>query len=78
MYAFQADENAVPVFYVNKETWDENYKWIICNCLQQRRCYLLVEPSLEVTNRYVEFTLETVADFNKNRKAIEKVMGIKK
>lgn len=77
MYNFQADENAVPIFYVNKATWTELYKSIILQCLYYRMCYILVEPDIDVLNRMVEITCMCRADFIDNYDVIEKTLGIK-
>ena len=51
-YFFQTDKNAVPVFYINKATWTEEYKRIISLCAHNRKCYLIIEPDPQICNRY--------------------------
>ena len=77
MYNFQADKNAIPIFYVNKATWTEYYKSIIHQCLNDRMCYILVESDIDVLNRMVEITCMCRADFTDNYDVIEKALGIK-
>ena len=77
MYNFQADKNGVPIFYVNKATWTDHYKSVIRQCLNDRMCYILVEPDPDVAIRMVEITCMCVADFMDNYDVIEKVLGIK-
>lgn len=76
MYNFQGDSNAVPVFYINKNTWTEGYKRVIHQCLLDRMCYILVEPDPNVSIRMVEFTCMCRADFEKNYENIEKILDI--
>ena len=56
IFFFQIDENAVPVFYINKATWTEEYKRIISLCAYNRKCYLIIEPDTQNKNRYCEIT----------------------
>ena len=58
-YFFQIDENAIPVFYINKATWTEEYKRIISLCAYNRKCYLIVEPDPQICNRYYEIYIVT-------------------
>lgn len=60
---FQANKNTVPIFYVNKATWTDHYKSVIRQCLNDRMCYILVEPDPDVAIRMVEITCMCVADF---------------
>lgn len=71
MYSFQIDSNTVPVFYINKQCWNDNYKRIIHYCLENRMCFLLVEPG-DQTKRCLEITCECIADFVNFYDLIEK------
>lgn len=64
-YFFQTDENAVPVFYINKATWTEEYKRIISLCAYNRKCYLIIEPDPQICNRYYEITCMCLIDLEK-------------
>ena len=75
-YFFQTDENAVPVFYINKATWTEEYKRIISLCAYNRKCYLIIEPDPQVCNRYCEITCMCLIDFEKNYELINHLLGL--
>ena len=64
-YFFQTDKNAVPVFYINKATWTEEYKRIISLCAYNIKCYLIIEPDPQICNRYYEITCMCLIDFEK-------------
>ena len=64
-YFFQTDKNAIPVFYINKATWTEEYKRIISLCAYNRKCYLIIEPDPQICNRYYEITCMCLIDFEK-------------
>ena len=74
-YFFQIDENTVP-FYINKETWTEEYKRIISLCVYNRKCYLIVEPDPQICNRYYEITCLSLIDFEKNYELINHLLGL--
>ena len=75
-YFFQIDENTVPVFYINKETWTEEYKRIISLYVYNRKCYLIVEPDPQICNRYYEITCLSLIDFEKNYELINHLLGL--
>ena len=75
-YFFQIDENVVPVFYINKATWTQEYKRIISLCAYNRKCYLIVEPYPQICNRYYEITCLSLIDFEKNYKLINHLLGL--
>jgi len=75
-YFFQTDENAVPVFYINKATWTEEYKRIISSCAYNRKCYLFVEPDLQICNRYCEIVCMCLADFTEQENLISHLLGL--
>ena len=75
-YFFQTDENAVPVFYINKATWTNEYKRIISLCAYNRKCYLIVELDSQVCNRYCEITCMCLKDFEKNYELIDYLLGL--
>ena len=75
-YFFQIDENTVQVFYINKETWTEEYKRIISLCVYNRKCYLIVEPDPQICNRYYEITCLSLIDFEKNYELINHLLGL--
>ncbi len=69
-YFFQTDENAAPVFYINKASWTNEYKRIISLCAYNRKCYLIVEPDPQICNRYCEIICMSLIDFEKNHELI--------
>ena len=75
-YFFQIDENAVPVFYINKATWTEEYKRIISLCASNRKCYLIIEPDPQICNRYYEITCMCLIDLEKNYELIDRLLGL--
>ena len=75
-YFFQIDENVVPVFYINKATWTEEYKRIINLCAYNRKCYLIVEPYPQICNRYYEITCLNLIDFEKNYELINRLLRL--
>ena len=75
-YFFQTDKNAVPVFYINKATWTEEYKRIISLCAYNRKCYLIVEPDPQICNRYCEIICMSLIDFEKNHEFINHLLGL--
>lgn len=75
-YFFQTDENAVPVFYINKATWTEECKRIISLCAYNRKCYLIIEPDPQVCNRYCEITCMCLIDLEKNYELIDRLLGL--
>ncbi len=75
-YFFQIDENVVPVFYINKATWTQEYKRIISLCAYNRKCYLIVEPYPQICNRYYEITCLSLIDFEKNYELINHLLGL--
>lgn len=77
LYNFQIDKNTIPVFYVNKNTWTDEYKNIIHLCLSERRCYVIVEPDPNICNRYVEYSLICRVDFYECYEQIDHLLGLK-
>ena len=75
-YFFQTDENAAPVFYINKASWTEEYKRIISLCAYNRKCYLIIEPDPQVCNTYCEIICMSLIDFEKNYKLINHLLGL--
>lgn len=75
-YFFQIDENAIPVFYINKATQTEEYKRIISLCAYNGKCYLIVEPYPQICNRYYEITCLSLIDFEKNYELINHLLGL--
>ena len=76
-YFFQTDKNAVPVFYINKATWTEEYKRIISLCAYNRKCYLIIEPDPQVCNRYCEIICMCLIDFEKKLRINKSFIGIR-
>lgn len=74
-YNFQIDKNAVPVFYINKGSWNDNYKRIIRECTYYRMAYLLCEPD-DKSKPYMEITCMCLKDFEDFISGIEKYIGI--
>jgi len=74
-YRFQIDENVVPIFYITKNSWNDNYKRIIRECTYNRMAYLLCEPS-DNSKPYMEITCMCLADFENFIGGIEKYIGI--
>lgn len=76
-YNFQIDKNIIPVFYINKNAWTDEYKKIIHHCLGERRCYVLVESDPKVCNRYAEYSFICREDFYKCYEQIDYLLGLK-
>ncbi len=73
MYLFQTEQNAIWVFWVNKEVWNDEYKYIIKNCVEGKHVYLLV-PTKQFG--IVEFVCLSVADFNEQLEKIENALTL--
>lgn len=73
MYLFQTEENAIPVFWINKETWNEEYRHIIYSALDQKRTCLLIP-----TKKYgiVEIACLQKSDFPEQIKNIDKLLTL--
>ena len=71
-YAFQTDKDAVPIFFINKDTWTDEYKYIINSCLDIGHAYLLVH-----TKQFgiVEIVCLCRADFNEQIKKIDNLIN---
>jgi len=76
MYNFQIDENAVPVFYINKNCWNDEYKQLIRECLYYKMAYLLCEPE-DKSLPHMEVTCTCLKIFEDFLEMIEKCIGYK-
>lgn len=63
MYLFQVDKNAVPVFYINKNCWNDDYKQLIRQFIREYNCaYLLCAP-VDKSKSHMEVMCMCLYDF---------------
>lgn len=76
------DENAHPVFFVNKKVWCNDYIKIIREALYYRNCYLIVDYGKRfakfLNSTHATIILSSLLDFERVIPQIEVLLGINK
>lgn len=71
VYRFQIDKNAVPVFYINKNCWNYDYKQLIRQFIHDYNwAYLLCEP-VDKTKPHMEVTCTCLRVFEEFIETVE-------
>ncbi len=73
-FLLNMNPEAIPVFYVNKQIWNEEYQSFIAKHVIKRNICIVVDAdeSWELPNRYVEFYFDCLARFNEYKAQITK------
>ena len=67
----------IPCFWLNKETWNDEYKSFIIKSLQESPIYCMADGILNGERKIVKLYLTCVAEFEHHTKAIEDYINLK-
>ena len=72
------EPNAVPVFFITEEVWTDEYKNIVREACEHRRCYLVVKPNerFRLLTECAVITVDVPYDFYEAKVQVDRLLGM--